>query len=135
MLYNPDENVNMESGTLNDPLEFERSMLFFEICQLSPEEKSEFLQSEQCSLLEQRGLIGRKTKVYLSKNDDVERRAGMATILIAKDKNDPLFMQLSKVREKERDILHKLDNKYATQAITLAKSNQRTYLRNRNRHR
>ena len=80
-------------------------------------------------MLEQKGLVGRRTRVSLSKADDLERRIGMASIQMAKETNDILYTQLVKNRVKERALLAKIDKKYRNKALRIAKADQKEYLK------
>ncbi len=104
------------------------SYIYDEISKLSPETIQEFVQSEQAQAMLEKGMIGKKTLVKLSKIDDLERRTGMAALQIAKDKGDYLFDQLAKIRMKEKEILDKIYAKYEMQAAKAAKIGQKNYL-------
>lgn len=123
---------NMGTSILENDLnqsELLESYIYDEISKLSPETIQEFVQSEQAQAMLEKGMIGKKTLVKLSKVDDLERRTGMAALQIAKDKGDYLFDQLAKVRLKERELLDKIFAKYEAQATRAAKIGQRDYLK------
>lgn len=103
--------------------------IYDEISKLPDEKIQEFVHSEAADAMMQKGLIGKRTLVRLSKADDMERRIGMAAIQIAKDKDDPLWNQLAKIRERERDILDKINKKYENKARQSAKVGQKEYLK------
>lgn len=103
--------------------------IYDEISKLPDEKIQEFVHSEAADAMMQKGLIGKRTLVRLSKADDMERRIGMAALQIAKDKDDPLWNQLAKIRERERDILDKINKKYENKARQSAKVGQKEYLK------
>lgn len=103
--------------------------IYDEISKLPDEKIQEFVHSEAADAMMQKGLIGKRTLVRLSKSDDMERRIGMAALQIAKDKDDPLWNQLAKIRERERDILDKINKKYENKARQSAKVGQKEYLK------
>lgn len=103
--------------------------IYDEISKLPDEKIQEFVHSEAADAMMQKGIIGKRTLVRLSKADDMERRIGMAALQIAKDKDDPLWNQLAKIRERERDILDKINKKYENKARQSAKVGQKEYLK------
>lgn len=126
-IFGGNNNISLEND-LNRS-ELLESYIYDEISKLSPETIQEFVQSEQAQAMLEKGIIGKKTLVKLSKVDDLERRTGMAALQIAKDKGDYLFDQLAKIRLKEREILDKIFSKYESQAIKAAKIGQKEYLK------
>lgn len=122
------------NGSMTIDHEFNRdelleSFIYDEISRLSDEKRQEFVNSEAAQAMVEAGLIGKKTLVRLSKNDDLERRMGMAALQLAKDSNDILFDQLTKVRMKERELLDKINKKYEVKAAKAAKAGQKEYLK------
>lgn len=107
------------------------SYIYDEISKLGQETIQEFVHSQQAQAMVEAGIIGKKTLVKLSKVDDLERRIGMAALQLAKDKSDPLFDKLVKVRVKEKELLDQINNKYINKATQVAKIGQRDYLKNK----
>lgn len=107
------------------------SYIYDEISKLGQETIQEFVHSQQAQAMVEAGIIGKKTLVKLSKVDDLERRIGMAALQLAKDKSDPLFDKLVKVRVKEKELLDQINNKYMNKATQVAKIGQRDYLKNK----
>lgn len=107
------------------------SYIYDEISKLSQETIQEFVYSQQAQAMVEAGIIGKKTLVKLSKVDDLERRIGMAALQLAKDKSDPLFDKLVKVRVKEKELLDQINNKYINKATQVAKIGQKDYLKNK----
>lgn len=107
------------------------SYIYDEISKLDQETIQEFVHSQQAQAMVEAGIIGKKTLVKLSKVDDLERRIGMAALQLAKDKSDPLFDKLVKVRVKEKELLDQINNKYINKATQVAKIGQKDYLKNK----
>ena len=128
-IFSPNQ-VVMENE-LSNPNELLESFIYDELSRNSDEKRQEFVNSEHAQAMVEAGLISRKTLVRLSKNDDLERRIGMAAIQLSKEANDSLYDQLIKVRIKERELLEKINNKYANKATRDAKIGQKDYLKNK----
>lgn len=116
---------------LKQPEELLESYIYDEISRLSDDKRREFVNSQEAQGMLEAGLISRKTLVRLSKNDDLERRIGMAAIQLSKESDDALYDQLVKVRIKERELLDKINAKYANRATRVAKIGQKDYLKNK----
>lgn len=116
---------------LKNQEELLESYIYDEISRLSDEKRQEFVNSQEAQGMLEAGLISRKTLVRLSKNDDLERRIGMAAIQLSKESDDALYDQLVKVRIKERELLDKINAKYANKATRVAKIGQKDYLKNK----
>lgn len=108
--------------------EYNEKVFFVEASMLSDSERSRLLQSPEVQAMQEKGLIGRHTMVKLSKVDDLERRTSMASIQMAKENNDPLYVQLINNRIKEKKLLNAIDKKYAGKATRVAKAAQKTYI-------
>ena len=74
------------------------------------------------------GKISRKTIVRLNKSDDLSRRTKMSALLLAKEKNDPLYAKLVKNRAIKRELVSKIVSKYGTKAARVAKQAQNLFL-------
>jgi len=105
------------------------SFLYDDLCRLNEEEIKEFLASDERKALEEAGVLGKRTIVRLSKQDELSRRTKVASLQLAKEKNDPLWNALVKVRIKEREYLNKLYSKYGIVGKRTAISAQREYLK------
>lgn len=128
-IFSPNQVVmENELSNVNELLE---SYIYDELSRNSDEKRQEFVNSDQAQAMIEAGIIGRKTLVKLSKVDDLERRIGMAAIQLSKESNDALYDQLMKVRIKERELLEKINNKYANKATRVAKIGQKEYLKNK----
>lgn len=84
-----------------------------EISMLADDDRKAFIESDECKALEEAGLLGKKTIVRLSKNDDLTRRIKIAAFMKAKEKDDPTWNALVKNRQKERELINKLMGKYS----------------------
>jgi len=110
--------------------EFNESYLCYELSCLSEAKIQQFLESAECMAMLEKGLIGKKTMVRLSKVDDLERRTSMACIQLAKEKNDPLFDKLALNRVKERQLLSAIETRYANPAKRAATIQQKEHIQN-----
>lgn len=121
-----------ESMTLSEEgmKEFNESYFCYELCSLSESKIQQFLESAECQVMMEKGLIGKKTMVKLSKVDDLERRTGMAAIQLAKEKGDPLYDKLALNRVKERDLLLAINHRYENPAKRLAMAQQKEHIQN-----
>lgn len=126
-IFTPNGSITIDQEFNRD--ELLESYIYDEISKLSDEKKKEFVNSEAAQAMLEAGLIGKKTLVKLSKSDDLERRMGMAALQLAKDSNDILFDQLTKVRMKEKELLDKINKKYEVKAAKAAKVGQKEYLK------
>lgn len=127
-IFSPNSNHGLDSE-LKNPEALLESYIYDEISKLPDERQHEFARSEQAQAMMESGIISKKTLVRLSKADDLERRIGMAALQLAKDSDDMLFDQLMKVRMKEKELLDKINKKYAKKAIKAAKIGQKDYLK------
>lgn len=116
-------------GELKNPNELLEAFIYDELSQLTDEDKEVFVNSEEARVMEEAGIIGRRTLVRLSKNDDLARRTKMASFQIAKENNDPLWDQLVKNRVKERMLINKIVSKYGSRATRAAKLGQKDYIK------
>ena len=126
-----------ESGTANsviaeefkDTTLLEECFIADEISRLPEDKIKEFCEAggvgEQ---LVQEGKLRKKTLVRLSKQDDLTRRTKMGALLLAKEKNDPLYAKLVKNRQQKRDLVEKIMKKYGTKGERVAKQAQSEYL-------
>lgn len=100
-----------------------------ELAAMSYDDRQAIFESESYALLEKHGLIGKKTRVQLSKEDDLDRRETMAAFQLAKEGNDQLWNLLSMNRVKERDLIERIKKKYGSQAKRVAVIGQRDYIK------
>lgn len=89
----------------------------------------EFTESADVQGLLEARKMSRKTFVRLGKTDDLTRRKNMACLIIAREKNDPLFKQLADNRKKERKLRNAIYNRYKNQAERIAKISQKKHIK------
>lgn len=116
-----DENFDMDA--------YNETCLFMELASLPYEQRKAIAESEEAAVLEAKGMIGRKTFIRLSKNDDVERRTSAAAYQMAKDKNDPLWKKLMFHMQKKNQYKEAILKKYNAKASRVAKQSQKDYLK------
>ena len=88
-----------------------------------------FRESAEVKALVESRKMSKKTFVRLGKQDDLTRRAHLASIIIAKEKNDPLFHQLALNRVRERKLRTAIFKKYETKANAVAKKSQKEHIK------
>lgn len=120
--------INEASAVVENVDELLEAYIAEELSHLTDEEFKAFSESEECEAMLEKRLIGRKTLIRLSKNDDLSRRKKMAAFQIAKEKDDPLWNKLVKNRIKERQLIAAIVKKYDNKANRAAKVGQRDYL-------
>ena len=94
------------------------------------EEFEQFLRSDVARAMFENGIITEANSVVvLSKLDDLSRRTKMAALQLAREKNDPLWKQYQKHKEKERFLEEKIANKYGSLASKNAIKAQKEYIK------
>ena len=88
-----------------------------------------FTESAEVKALVEGRKLAKKTFVRLGKNDDLKRRAHLASIIIAKEKKDPLFKALALNRVKERKLRNAIFAKYGNKAMMVAKRSQKQHIK------
>jgi len=96
---------------------------------MNEDQRNEYLASDEVKALEEAGVIGKKTIVRLSKIDDLTRRIKIAAFQKAKEDGDANWGMLRKNRIKERELIGKIMNKYATRVKKDAVVAQRSLLK------
>lgn len=96
-------------------------------------ERRAFVESEEFAAITENKKFKKNTLIRLNKEDDLTRRAGQASIVIAGKKKDRLFDLLALNRQKERKLRKLIFAKYKTQALRAAKESQREYIKGENR--
>ena len=89
----------------------------------------EFCNSEEAQVLVESRRMSKKTFVRLGKNDDLTRREHMASLIIAREKKDPLFNKLALNRIKERKLRDQIFKKYGAAAKRVAKRSQNKHIK------
>jgi hypothetical protein len=103
------------------------SMTWFED---GEEVQKAYVESAGVQSLIEAGKMSKKTYMILSKNDDLTRRAHLASLVLARNAKDPLFNQLALNRVKERKLRSTIFNKYKTKAMVVAKRSQKVHIKN-----
>lgn len=102
-----------------------------EVSTFTDREREEFLESELCDALVEAGRMRRNTIVFLSGKDDLARRTKMASLTLAKQRNDPLISKIKALRIKERKYISQIMKKYGGKGNRIAKKSQKDWIRNR----
>lgn len=89
-----------------------------------------FTESAEVQALVESRKLPKKTFVRLNKNDDLQRRINLASLVLAKNHKDPLWTKLSLNRIKERKLRNAIFIKYRTKATMIAKKSQMQHVRN-----
>lgn len=128
------ESTSMFGGSIIDqefsnPDAIIEAFIVDEVSQLPDEKIQEFCQpggvGEQ---LVQEGRLKNKTFVRLSKKDDLTRRTKMGALLLAKEKNDPLYKKLVINRAKKKELVAKIMQKYGHKGEKVARQAQSAYM-------
>ena len=124
------EEVTLENTFSNvSESEILESLIYDEISHLPEEKIEEFCKPGGVGEeLVTEGKINKRTIVRLNKKDDLSRRKKLMVLKIAKEKNDPGYNRAVMYRQKEREEIAKLMQKYGNQAERLAKQAQNDYL-------
>lgn len=125
-----EEELNIDEQTLVDATC--EAALYEDLQMMTEEQRSMFLNSDEYKALQEAGLtsaIGKNTIVKLNKTDDLERRIGQASLNIAREKNDALWIKLMKNRRQEKKLLHAIKKKYSSPAERVAKKAQKQYVK------
>lgn len=109
--------------------ELTEAFLCDEVMRLPDALYEEFINSDGLEALAEAGKFKKNTLVRLNRQDDLSRRITMAAQQLAKEANDPLFDKLHLNRVKERELLNKINQKYANKAGRAAKIAQRNYVK------
>ena len=123
------ESSNMESISEESMDSLVEAFIYDDISRRPDALREEAINSPEMEALLERGKFKKNTLVRLNRNDDLERRIGMAAIQMAKEHNDPLYEKLKKNRIKERELLNAIDKKYYRQATKAAKAAQVSFIK------
>lgn len=121
--------VTEGSSDIQDIDAFNEACMIAELAAMSQEDRNAIFESDGYQLLEQRGLIGKKTRVTLNKDDDLSRRETMAAMQLAKEADDVLFGKLALNRVKEKQLINAIKTKYGTKAKRAAVIGQKDYIK------
>lgn len=87
-----------------------------------------FTESAEVKALVEARRMSKRTFVRIGKDDDLTRRKHLASLMIAKEKNDPLFKQLALNRVKERKLRNAIFQRYGQKAELIAKKSQKKHI-------
>lgn len=110
---------NMQSAALE-------SMTYFDG---GEEAQKSFVESAEVNALVEAQKMSKKTFVRLNKNDDLTRRAHLASLILARNSKDSLFSQLALNRVKERKLRNAIFTKYKVKALAIAKKSQKQHIK------
>lgn len=111
--------TNMQAAALE-------SMTYFEG---GEDAQKSFMESTEVQAMVEAQKMSKKTFVRLNKNDDLTRRAHLASLILARNAKDPLFKQLALNRVKERKLRNMIFDKYKNKATLVAKKSQRQHIK------
>lgn len=114
---------------LQDNSAIMEAFLLDDLGRMSFEERTALIESSEMEMLINEGMIGRRSLVRLSKQDDLFRRKKIIAMQMGKEKNDRLYNEIIKHRMKERQAMGLLLKKYGTHAEREAKKGQKAYLK------
>lgn len=133
-----DMNLGTEPELTNEEFEAVKNkvyecMMSEDLNKMSDEARSAVLESEEFEIIAEAKKFKKKTIVKLNAKDDLARREAQAAIIIAGERNDPLYDKLALNRVQEKKLLKMIQSKYRTQAKKAAREAQRDYVRDVNK--
>ena len=96
----------------------------------SPEIKA-IMEADTAAVMPAGNAAKRRTIVLLNKRDDLTRRARLGSLIIARERKDPLFDQLAKNRIKERALRKAIFQKYGKEVYKAARISQKKHMAER----
>lgn len=133
-----DMNLGTEPELTNEEFEAVKNkvyecMMSEDLNKMSDEARSAVLESEEFEIIAEAKKFKKKTIVKLNAKDDLARREAQAAIIIAGERNDPLYDKLALNRVQEKKLLKMIQSKYRTQAKKAAREAQRDYVKDVNK--
>lgn len=133
-----DMNLGTESELTNEEFEAVKNkvyecMMSEDLNKMSDAARSAVLESEEFEIIAEAKKFKKKTIVKLNAKDDLARREAQAAIIIAGERNDPLYDKLALNRVQEKKLLKMIHSKYKAQAKKAAKEAQRDYVKDVNK--
>ena len=125
-----EEGLEQVADEVEDALQRQalESCLYFEG---GEEAVKEFMESAEVTAVMEAFPFGngakKRTFVNLSRKDDLKRRISVASLAIARHKEDPLFDKWARIRSKERSFRKLIYQKYANQAYKAARISQKKH--------
>ena len=111
--------TNMQAAALE-------SVTFFENGDVA---QKNFIESAEVQALVEARKMSKRTFVRLNKNDDFTRRCHLASLILARNNNDPLFHQLAANRVKERKLRNMIFKKYESKSKMVARRSQNKHIK------
>lgn len=124
------EDITLENSFDSDSRDsIIEALIYDEVSHLPQEKIEEFCKPNGVGEeLVTEGKISKKTIVRLNKQDDLTRRKKIMALNLAKEANDPLYAKAIMYRQKYRECIAKIEQKYGNKAERLAKKAQQEYL-------
>lgn len=88
-----------------------------------------FIESAEVQALVEARKMSKNTFIRLNKNDDLTRRAHLASLILARNTKDPLFNKLALNRVNERKLRNAIFKKYEVKAKAIAKKSQAQHIK------
>ena len=88
-----------------------------------------FRESAEVKTLLEARRMSKRTFVRLNKDDDLLRRTHLASIIVAKQKNDPLFRKYAFHTAKRKQFRQLIYKKYYNKALMIAKRSQKQHIK------
>ena len=88
-----------------------------------------FMEASNLETLLEARKISKRTIIRLGKVDDFQRRKHLASLVLAKNANDPLFTKLARNRIMERKLRAQISKKYEAKATKVAKISQKKHIK------
>lgn len=115
------EGVNMQALV--------EAFFYDDISRGSEKQIKEFCESAEAKALLEKGVFKKPTLMRLGQADDLKRRQKLTAFELAKQAKDPLWTQLVKNRQKEKELINKIMKKYGNKAEKVAKIAQKDYIK------
>jgi hypothetical protein len=123
------ENATTLDQELRNPNALLEAFLLDDLGRMHDEERESVIESAEMEMLVTEGMIGKRTLVKLSKEDDLFRRKKIICLQMAKEKGDHLYDEVIKYRMRERKAMGMIMKKYGYAAERTAKVGQKEYLK------
>lgn len=123
-----DTNDNL-TGSIYNENELIENMLVEMVSRFDDETRKAYMESDEFQNLLEAGVVGRRSIVRISKNDDLTRRIHLAAIQAAKEAGDADWEALRKNRVKERELLNRIYKKYVAKVRGDAVRSQRRLIK------
>lgn len=123
-------NDTLLENELKDYDELQISYMIDEIAHMPDEERKQCI-AENAAIWEAKGILGKRTIVRLSRDDDIQRRKHIASLQMAREKNDWRYTKAMEFRRKYKSLLNDIYKVFDSKSNAAAKKGQREYMKNR----